>query len=371
MLDSYIFFEDQYSSATRYYTSPIELIIAKEPHEVPKAFKAIQSALSAGYHVAGNFSYELGYVLESHLLHLLPENRNFPLINIGVFNGFNSDQTPILTGDSELTGKFIPDWTFSRYKKAFDQVLSHIYSGEVYQVNLTFPMRCKTKEDPVSLFKRLCLKQPVKYAGIVSLGDPVILSFSPELFFQQANSKITMRPMKGTIQRGENSIDDARLANEMKADIKSQAENLMIVDLIRNDLSRVSEVGSVKVTQLYCVESYPTLHQMTSTIISKLNSGLGVDKLFKSLFPCGSVTGAPKIRAMELIKGLESCPRDAYCGAIGYIEPSGLACFNVAIRSISMFSDGSAVYNTGSAIVSDSCPYKEYDECILKAKFLN
>ena len=231
-------------------------------------------------------------------------------------------------------------------------------------------MRCKINIDPVVLYRSLCIKQPVEYGGIVSLGNPVIISLSPELFFKRDCSNITMRPMKGTIKRGFSDLEDIKLANQMKDDKKTQAENLMIVDLIRNDLSRISEIGTVNVTQLYGVESYPTLHQMTSTIVGNLRSGLTTFEILKSLFPCGSVTGAPKIRAMEIIRELEHFPREIYCGAIGFIDPSGLACFNVAIRSMSIFDDGSAVYNTGSAIVSDSNSDKEYEECLLKAKFL-
>ena len=176
--------------------------------------------------------------------------------------------------------------------------------------------------------------------------------------------------MKGTAARGATDRADAAVAQQLRTDEKSRAENLMIVDLLRNDLGRISEIGSVEVTDLYSIETYPTLFQMTSGIRSRLRDDVGVRDLFRSLFPCGSVTGAPKIRAMEIICEIEAGPRGPYCGAIGFIDPDGIACFNVAIRTMSVFDRARVVYNVGSAIVWDSQARAEYEECLLKARFL-
>ncbi|MDG1141640.1 MAG: chorismate-binding protein, partial [Hellea sp.] len=206
--------------------------------------------------------------------------------------------------------------------------------------------------------------------GIISLtGGPEIISHSPELFFSKFGKKMTMRPMKGTRPRAETAEADNKLKRNMKLDEKSQAENLMIVDLLRNDLSRISDTGSVKVPELFSLETYPTLHQMTSQVTSKLKDSQNFIDIFKSLFPCGSVTGAPKIRAMEIIKELEESDRGAYCGSIGYIDPEGTACFNVGIRTI-ILKEGELRYNVGSGLVMDSDASDEYAECILKADVL-
>ena len=197
-----------------------------------------------------------------------------------------------------------------------------------------------------------------------------IVSLSPEVFFDVCDGVIRARPMKGTARRGFLPTEDMARAALLTQDEKSRAENLMIVDLLRNDLSRLSEVGSVRVTDLFTVETYPTLHQMTSGIEAKLRAGVTLADLFAGLFPCGSVTGAPKIRAMEIIRDLECAARGVYCGSLGLIAPDGAIRFNVAIRTLTLFPDGELVCNVGSAVVADSRAREEYEECLIKAKFL-
>jgi para-aminobenzoate synthetase component 1 len=210
----------------------------------------------------------------------------------------------------------------------------------------------------------------VRYGALVSLGGPVILSRSPELFFDiDADGWIEAHPMKGTAPRGQTKSEDARLKRFLQKDEKNQAENRMIVDLLRNDISLISEVGTLAVPELFRIESYPTVHQMVSTVRAKLLPDLTIAQIFAALFPCGSITGAPKIRAMEILHELEGKPRDAYCGAIGWIAPDGRMRFNVAIRTISLFADGKAVYNVGGGVVFDSTAEAEYKECLLKARF--
>ncbi len=210
----------------------------------------------------------------------------------------------------------------------------------------------------------------MKYGALVSLGDPVVLSRSPELFFQvDADGWIETHPMKGTTPRGNTPEEDEAQREFLRNDPKNQAENRMIVDLLRNDISLVSEVGSLDVPELFKVETYPTLHTMVSRVRAKLLPDLPIARTFAALFPCGSITGAPKIRAMEILRELEGTPRDAYCGAIGWIAPNGTMRFSVAIRTISLFPDGSAVYNVGGGVVFDSTAEEEYAECLLKARF--
>jgi para-aminobenzoate synthetase component 1 len=256
------------------------------------------------------------------------------------------------------------------YERRFAACREYIYAGDVYQINLTFPLHGRHDGDPLALYQTLRRRQPPACGGVVALGEETVVSLSPELFFETDGRTIRTRPMKGTARRGVLPLEDMARAWELSQDEKNRAENLMIVDLLRNDLSRLSEVGSVTVTDLFTVETYPTLHQMTSGIEARLKRGIGLADLFTGLFPCGSVTGCPKIRAMEIIRELECAPRGVYCGALGVVSPNGWALFNVAIRTLTLFEDRSFVCNVGSAIVADSKMEDEYAECLIKAKFL-
>jgi para-aminobenzoate synthetase component 1 len=211
----------------------------------------------------------------------------------------------------------------------------------------------------------------VRHGALVALGGPIILSRSPELFFEvSADGWIESLPMKGTARRGKTDAEDERLKQELANDPKNQAENRMIVDLLRNDISRISEVGTLSVPQLFHIESYATLHQMVSRVRAKLLRRTGISQIFAALFPCGSITGAPKIRAMEILNELEGAPRGAYCGSIGWIAPNGEMRFNVAIRTLTLFDGGEAIYNVGGGVVFDSTAESEYRECLLKARFV-
>jgi para-aminobenzoate synthetase component 1 len=231
------------------------------------------------------------------------------------------------------------------------------------------PVHAHWNGDPLTAFWSLMERQPVKYGALVNLGGPVVLSRSPELFFAVQDGWIETHPMKGTIKRGASPAQDAALVAGMRKDEKTLAENRMIVDLLRNDISRISEVGTLDVPKLFEIETYPTVHQMVSHVRAKLLPDMTVEDVFAALFPCGSVTGAPKMRAMEILHDLEIGPRNVYCGAIGIISPDGDMRFSVAIRTITLFEDGSATFNVGGGIVFDSTADAEYDECLLKAKF--
>ena len=369
--NSYIFLDDQITQKTRFYTDPIDIITIYDSNSIRVAMQKLLHYHGNGYHLAGYLSYELGMHLESKLNVLGSEISDEPLMHFGVFNSF-SEHAPIdcLYTSENIDLKLKPSWTEAEYKKKFERTMTYIRQGDAYQVNLTFPMRATFKKSARTLYSAFRSRQKGSYGGIISLtGGPEIISHSPELFFSKFGKKMTMRPMKGTRPRAKTAEADNKLKKNMKLDEKSQAENLMIVDLLRNDLSRISDTGSVKVPELFSLETYPTLHQMTSQVTSKLKDSQNFIDIFKGLFPCGSVTGAPKIRAMEIIKELEESDRGAYCGSIGYIEPEGAACFNVGIRTI-ILKESKLRYNVGSGLVMDSVASDEYAECILKADVL-
>jgi para-aminobenzoate synthetase / 4-amino-4-deoxychorismate lyase len=249
-------------------------------------------------------------------------------------------------------------------------VQEKIRAGDIYQLNLTFKARFRLSGSPLTFFLDLRQKQHVAYGGIVDTGKVTVLSASPEVFIEREGRTISTRPMKGTAPRAGTMEADSLARRQLAEDVKQRAENLMIVDLMRNDIGRIAEIGSVSVTDLFTVETFQTLHQMTSGVRATLKEGVGIAELLKGIFPPGSVTGAPKIRAMELIASLETEPRGVYCGAIGHISPQGRALFNVAIRTAVVFRDAAGEMGIGSGVVFDSQGPKEYDECLLKMKFL-
>ncbi|MER8524708.1 MULTISPECIES: aminodeoxychorismate synthase component I [unclassified Mesorhizobium] len=354
------------------FDRPAEIIAAHGEADFLPALEAAQVAHDGGKWLAGYFSYEAGYLLEPKLVPLLPAGRRAPLFCLGVFDA--PVEETIAPGDLPASNGPIFDakaaWSSDDYAKRFARLHDHIRKGDCYQGNLTFPVHAQWSGDPLVAFDALTERQPVKYGALVALGDPIVLSRSPELFFEvDAEGMIETHPMKGTAPRGATKAEDDRLKAFLRNDEKNQAENRMIVDLLRNDISLISEVGTLDVPELFRIESYPTVHQMVSRVRAKLLPGLAIRQIFAALFPCGSITGAPKIRAMEILRELESGPRDVYCGAIGWIAPGGRMRFSVAIRTISLFANGEAVYNVGGGVVFDSTAEEEYQECLLKARF--
>lgn len=350
------------------FENPREKILAFAAAEVAPALAAMQAASAAGFHLAGILDYECGYAFEPRLKKLLPARSLRPLLQFGVFDAPRrveiSAQSPARVADVR------PSWDFERYRKHFDICRDYIAAGDVYQINLTFPVTGRYEGAPLDLYALLRRRQPAQLGGVVQLGDRAIVSLSPEGFFSTRGRKITTRPMKGTAPRDADPSRDKALARALSLDEKNRAENLMIVDLLRNDLSRLSEIGSVVVTDLFSVATFPTLHQMTSGVEAILRENLSFAEIFAGLFPCGSVTGAPKIRAMEIIAEQEGAPRENYCGAIGHIAPDGDMRFNVAIRTLTLDGRGGLVCPVGSAIVADSQAREEYAECLLKTRFL-
>ncbi len=368
----FAFFRDDIADQDVLFETPRDIIVADTASQFKSAFERAEAARAAGEWLAGYVSYEAGYLLESKLEPLLPEGRRAPLVCFGVFDGPSNTIRP--RNHPALGNGPIVDaratWSAADYKTRFDVLHAHLRAGDCYQGNLTFPICARWTGNPLSGFEALTARQPVKYGALIDLGGPVVLSRSPELFFAiDQEGWIETHPMKGTARRGKTKAEDDRLRQELGDDPKNQAENRMIVDLLRNDISLISEVGTLDVPELFKVETYPTLHTMVSRVRAKLLPGLSIGEVFAALFPCGSITGAPKIRAMEILRGLESRPRDVYCGAIGWIAPGGPMRFSVAIRTISLFPDGEAVYNVGGGVVFDSTAEAEYQECLLKAQF--
>ena len=351
------------------FSAPVAQIRADTPAEVEGAFDAMQQAHSDGHWLAGYLSYEFGYLTSPKLAPLFPPVRDLPLIHFGVFDAPISLQQ--LPNDTHATlAPLQPLRDFARYAKAFQTVHDYIAAGDIYQVNLTFPLASRFTGSVAQLYAQLQNRQPVPYGALVDLGGTALLSRSPELFFSLSEGgKLTTRPMKGTAPRGETAAADDALRDQLQKSEKNRAENLMIVDLLRNDMSRVSQIGSVAVPELFAVERFATLHQMTSCITSQVRQGTTFKELFGALFPCGSITGAPKIRAMQIIHDVEMQPREAYCGSIGWIAPGGAMEFNVAIRTLQCREDQTVQMNVGGGVVYDSTAQSEYKEALLKSRF--
>lgn len=357
----FVLLDDQATHRQLYFTDPVALITHRLGDPVADLFAAIETAQADGFWIAGLFEYEFAAALEPKLSHLAaPETE---LVRLGVFAA-PSDYPPsdLLYRAAPPDVSLQPDWAESDYLSRYAAVARYLRAGDAYQINLTFPMRGQTDADASALYAGFRRRQPGRYGAVVSLGGPEVISFSPELFFKKRGTAMRMRPMKGT--RPKSSTDD------MTLDLKSRAENLMIVDLLRNDLSRLCVPGTVKVPELFAIEDYPTLVQMTSQVTGTLRDGVNWAEIFHALFPCGSVTGAPKIRAMEIIHDLEAGPRGAYCGAVGYIAPNGDAAFSVAIRT-AVLDEGALRYDVGSGVVLDSDGPDEYRECLLKSGILS
>ncbi len=373
----FVLLEDRLAgSPARLYRNPVSIVRCDEPAGVERAFGLIERGLAQGLHAAGLFSYELGYALEPKLAPLLPEPRDIPLLWFGLFERAEALAAERLDAAFAELGP-PPPITGARaghdraaHVDKVRRILALIAAGDLYQVNLTFPMRFRYAGDPLALYGALRAAQPVAHAGLLSLGDRTILSVSPELWIETADRRAVTRPMKGTAARGADPRADLAARDGLAADPKQRAENLMIVDLLRNDLARISEPGSVRVPALFTVETYPSFHTLTSTVTARLRPSKALREQIAALFPCGSIVGAPKVRAGQVIRDLEPEPRGAYTGGLGAIAPSGDVSFNVAIRTAVIASDGEGRFGVGGGVVADSDPDAEYDEALLKARVL-
>jgi para-aminobenzoate synthetase / 4-amino-4-deoxychorismate lyase len=354
------------------FSAPQTVIEARSAAEVGSALAAIEAALAAGKHVAGWFGYELGYVLEPHLAPLQRPGQGAPLLWLGVFDKPVPVSRAALSAPGRAyAGPLRHEWDETAYGRRFARTHDYIEAGDIYQANLSFRSRFAFAGDPFALYLRLRDRALSPHGAYIDDGTRQILSLSPEQFFAiTPQGAITARPMKGTAPRGTDELSDARAKAALAASAKDRAENLMIVDLLRNDVGRLALIGSVAVKDLFAIETYPTLHTMVSTVTAQLKPATRVEQIVRALFPCGSVTGAPKIRAMEIIRELEESPRGLYCGAIGYFAPDGSAAFNVAIRTITI-ENGQGTLGIGGGVVQDSTAGAEYDECLLKARYFD
>ena len=349
----------------RVFREPVAVLEAASPEDVPSVLAEAEAAGMRGLYAAGYVSYEAAPAFDGALR--VCDGARMPLAWFEVYERCTDEAAaPSPAGGVDWS---IPDRR--DFVESVARIREEIAAGRTYQVNLTARLTAQLAADPLALYESMRRAQGVGYHAYLETGDFTILSASPELFFEMRGRHIRTRPMKGTRARGRFTEEDERAARELAASGKDQAENLMIVDLLRNDLGRVAETGSVEVTSLFHVEQYRTVFQMTSVIEAVLRPAVSLRDVFEALFPCGSVTGAPKISTMNLIAELEAAPREVYCGAIGVIEPGGDAIFNVPIRTVWVDNAGRrAVYGTGAGITFDSDPAAEYDEIVAKSAVL-
>ena len=355
----------------RLYRDPVRTLRADAPEDLAPLLDELEAASGKGLHAAGYFAYEAGLALEPALALLMPPDRPGPLAWFGLFERYEEfDESNFPDPGGAWLGEFVPELPRADYDAAFARAIALIEAGDIYQVNLSFRSHAPFAGDPRALFAALRGRAGAGYGALVHDGADWLVSLSPELFFSLRGREVRAKPMKGTAARLAGPAEDAEAASALAADPKQRAENLMIVDLLRNDLSRVCEPGSVRTGPLFAVESYPTVHQMVSRVKGRLADPLGAVDLVRNLFPCGSITGAPKIRAMEVIAALETSPRGPYCGAIGRIDADGDAAFNVAIRTLHLHGSGASVsLGLGSGVVADSRGEAEWAECLAKGEF--
>lgn len=350
------------------FRQPVMIFHTDQVDEVMEMLSQVQEKVRQGYYAAGYVSYEAAPAFDP--AYKVSTISQIPLLWFGIYE--QPVVEPIPTHDGDFT---VSDWKPSTdpatYNQAILQVRDAIVRGDTYQTNYTIRLHADFVGDDFAYYQRLSDRQQAGYAAYLNIGRYRVLSASPELFFNKVDDTITTKPMKGTAKRGRTVQEDQKHIQFLVDSEKERAENVMIVDLLRNDLSRIAKRGTVQVPLLFSVETYPTVHQMTSTVTAEVETDISICDIFRALFPCGSITGAPKISTMHLIEQLEPEPREVYCGAIGFIEPNGDAIFNVAIRTVIIDTQtNTAQYGVGGAITWDSTASGEYDEVLTKAKVL-
>lgn len=352
------------------FLDPVDMIVANAKSEVISAMEKIETYTNQGYYAGGYISYEAGEGFDNNLK--TSDEFDLPLIMMGIYKEplEKTIDEQECTQPSELF-----NWKMStskeKYLKHVSSIKNSIAQGDTYQVNYTVRLHSDDVVSDHDLYEKLSKAQKANYCAHLQLGRYSIVSASPELFFQLKNGKILTKPMKGTMKRGKSVEEDTRNKQLLAESIKDQAENLMIVDLLRNDISKIAKKGTVTVPKLFDIESYPTVFQMTSTVSAEIEENIGMIDIFKALFPCGSITGAPKQSTMQIIQELENSPREVYCGSIGYITPNQEALFNVAIRTALIDTEQNTMsYGVGGGITWDSDPEAEYQEAWAKAEIL-
>jgi len=351
------------------FIQPIKELKTRDLSEVANLLAQVESYQEQGYYVVGYVSYEAAPAFEEKLaVHTAPLLGEY-LLYFTVHDSVETSPIPLTYEEVDLPSNWQEVTSAEDYEKAIAQIHHHLRQGDTYQVNYTVQLKQDLSANPFSIYNRMVVEQEAGYNAYVEHDEMAVISMSPELFFEQNDRELTTRPMKGTTQRGVTDDEDLKEAAWLEQDPKNRSENMMIVDLLRNDMNRISEVGSEHVERLCQVEQYSTVWQMTSTIKSQLREDVDLVVIFRSLFPCGSITGAPKIATMEIIKDLEPQPRGVYCGTIGILLPNGRRIFNVAIRTIQLH-QGKAIYGVGGGITWDSTWESEYREVHQKAAVL-
>ena len=351
------------------FTQPIKELKTRDLAEVADLLAQVESYQEQGYYVVGYVSYEAAPAFEEKLaVYKAPLLAEY-LLYFTVHDRVETSPIPLTYEEVDLPSKWQEETSATDYEKAIAQIHHHLRQGDTYQVNYTVQLKQELSSNPFATYNRMVVEQEAGYNAYVEHDEMTVISMSPELFFEQNDRELTTRPMKGTTQRGLTDQEDLEQASWLEQDPKNRSENMMIVDLLRNDMNRISEVGSEHVERLCQVEQYSTVWQMTSTIKSQLRPDVELVEIFRSLFPCGSITGAPKIATMEIIKNLEPQPRGVYCGTIGLLLPNGRRIFNVAIRTIQLH-QGQAIYGVGGGITWDSTWESEYREVHQKAAVL-
>jgi para-aminobenzoate synthetase/4-amino-4-deoxychorismate lyase len=355
----------------RLYRAPVTTLQADTAEEVATLLAALDRAREEGRAVAGFLTYEAGRSAEGLIA---PREAPLPLGWFGIFDGYETVEAGGLLPDpaGAWVGAPQPELGFADYACAFERVREWIEAGDIYQANLTFRATVSVLGDPRALYAAIRPRAAAGHGALVWTGTDWLLSFSPELFFRLHGATLSARPMKGTARRDADPARDAAAAAALAGDPKQRAENLMILDLLRNDIARVAVPGSVTVPERFVVERYPTVHQMVSSVQGTLAPNCTPAQALAALFPCGSVTGAPKRRAMEVIEAVEESPRGIYTGAIGRIDASGDASFNVAIRTLHLKPGAqTASLGLGSGVIADSTAAAEWRECHDKGRFLS
>ena len=358
------------------FDKPIEVLQADKIEDVEKVLEQAFEYSKQGHWAVGFVCYEAAAAFDGSLITLQPENNKLPLVWFAIYCDCQElDELPKpplqdCAFDTSIF-KWQPDTPKQQYNSSISKIKSHIRKGDTYQVNYTMRLKSRFDRDSYGFFAHIAAGSDAAYCCYIETVDFAVCSFSPELFFSTEDNTITTRPVKGTIARSPIYRDDLITAEKLKNSTKDMAENVMIVDMLRNDLGKIATPGTVKVQSLFDIEKYPTLYQLSSTITAETDC-TSVD-VFKHLFPCASITGAPKCRTMKIISELENSPRGLYTGSIGYFAPKAYtASFNVAIRTVVVDkAEKTAVYGVGGGIVWDSAAKSEYAECLTKAAVLN
>nr|WP_318540407.1 aminodeoxychorismate synthase component I [Terribacillus saccharophilus] len=352
----------------RRFTDQHTLLTAYTIDDVIPCLEQVQAYTEQGFYAAGYLSYEVAGAFDSS--YVTARGSKSPLLRFGIYKTSREEQ-PESIDSAPHKLNWQPAISKTAYNQAIQTIKEEIAAGNTYQTNYTMRLRTAFAGDPAALFRQMQRAQRADYTAYLSWEDTAILSASPELFFRWDGERIITKPMKGTIKRGLTYAKDLEQRETLAASVKDRAENVMIVDLLRNDISRVAEFGTVHVPALYTIEKYPTVYQMTSTVEAETAPGTTITDIMRALFPCGSITGAPKASTMKVITNLEPEPREMYCGAIGYIEPGGEAVFNVPIRTAIVDKvEKQATYSVGGGITWDSTSEGEYEEAIAKSSVL-